>query len=70
MAWNGATQAKYGRSDDYRQNDLSDEEWALIEASDSGAGSDGPSPHDGPPPGVRCDPVHAGIGMPVAPDSV
>ncbi len=31
MAWNGATQAKYGRSDDYRQNDLSDEEWALIE---------------------------------------
>lgn len=31
MVWTEATQAKYRRSDDFRQNDVSDEEWALIE---------------------------------------
>ena len=32
MAWNEATQAKYRRTDDHRQNNLTDEEWSLIEA--------------------------------------
>ena len=30
MPWNEATQAKYRRSDDFRQNDLTDEEWRLV----------------------------------------
>ena len=30
MPWSEATQAKYRRSDDFRQNDLTDEEWRLI----------------------------------------
>ena len=31
MAWNEAAQAKYRRIDDHRQNNLTDEEWLLIE---------------------------------------
>ena len=31
MAWNEATQVKYRRTDDHRQNSLTDEEWLLIE---------------------------------------
>ena len=30
MAWTEATQANYRRVHDYRQNDVSDAEWALI----------------------------------------
>ena len=30
MAWTEATQVNYRRAHDHRQNDLSDEEWALI----------------------------------------
>jgi len=30
MPWSEATQAKYRRSDDFRQNDLTDEEWRLV----------------------------------------
>ncbi len=30
MPWSEAAQLKYKRSDDFRQNDVSDEEWALI----------------------------------------
>ena len=32
MAWNKATQVKYRRTDDHRQNNLTDEEWLLIES--------------------------------------
>ena len=31
MAWNETTQVKYRRTDDHRQNNLTDEEWLLIE---------------------------------------
>ncbi len=31
MAWTEANQAKYKRTDDCRQNNLTDEEWSLIE---------------------------------------
>ncbi len=31
MPWSEATQAKYRRTDDHRQNNLTDEEWLLIE---------------------------------------
>ena len=31
MAWTEANQAKYKRTDDFRQNNLTDEEWSLIE---------------------------------------
>ena len=30
MPWSEATQLKYRRSDDFRQNDVSDEEWAVV----------------------------------------
>ena len=63
VAW--TTRAQYSRPHNDRQNDLTDPEWALIEPLIPRQGRMGrPRATD-----LRRDPVHAVVGMPVAPDT-
>ena len=66
MAWSEATRTQYGRPHDDRQDDLTDAAGALIAPPVPRPGPNGPPPGDGPSTGLRCDPVPAVVGVPVA----
>ena len=70
MAWSEATRTQYGRPHDDWQDDLTDAAGALIAPPVPRPGPDGPPPGDGPSTGVRCDPVPAVVGLPVAAQAV
>ena len=66
MAWNKATRRKHGRSDDHRQNCLTDAERAIVGPMLSAAEAAGPAAHHRPSERLRRDPAHPGLGVPVA----
>ncbi len=61
MPWSEATQAKYRRTRDHRQNNLTDEEWLLIEPMIPKQGRMGRQRKRDPR-----HPVRAGVGVSVA----
>jgi len=66
VAWTEATRAQHGRAHDDRQDDLTDAAGALIAPPVPARGRMGRPRATGPSTGVRCDPVPAVVGVPVA----
>ncbi len=66
MAWSEAARAQHGRPHDDGQDDPTDAERALIAPPVPTRGRMGRPRATDPRTGVRCDPVHAVVGMSVA----